>query len=90
MGVESVSDPREVRERIVSLIAEISGIDEFDLVDDANFVTDLDIDSLSMVEIATGIEDAFDIQVPDDALRHLSTVGDAVSYVRGKTISLDE
>jgi acyl carrier protein len=48
-------------------------------------VDDLDIDSLSMVEIAVQVEDRFGVKVPDDVLANLKTVGDAVDYVAKNT-----
>ena len=45
------------------------------------FVDDLDIDSLSMVEIAVQAEDKFGVKIPDDELANLKTVGDAVDYI---------
>jgi acyl carrier protein len=44
-------------------------------------VDDLDIDSLSMVEIAVQAEDRFEVKIPDAELANLKTVGDAVTYV---------
>ena len=46
-----------------------------------SFVDDLDIDSLSMVEIAVQAEDKFGVKIPDDQLAQLKTVGDAVDYI---------
>ena len=48
---------------------------------DKSFVDDLDVDSLSMVEIATAAEDTFSISIPDSAIGELRTVGDAVVYI---------
>ena len=48
---------------------------------DKSFVDDLDIDSLSMVEIAVQAEDKFGVKIPDDRLAELKTVGDAVDYI---------
>ena len=42
---------------------------------------DLDVDSLSMVEIATAVEDKFGVAIPDDELGNIKTVGDAISYI---------
>jgi acyl carrier protein len=47
----------------------------------AEIVDDLDIDSLSMVEIAVQAEDKFGVKIPDDQLAELKTVGDAVDYI---------
>ena len=46
-----------------------------------SFTDDLDIDSLSMVEIATAAEDAFGVSIPDSVLGELKTVGDAVAFI---------
>ena len=51
---------------------------------DKTFVDDLDIDSLSMVEIAVQAEDKFGVKIPDDQLAELKTVGDAVDYIGDK------
>jgi acyl carrier protein len=48
---------------------------------DKSFADDLDVDSLSMVEIATAAEDKFDVKIPDDELKNLKTVGDAVNFI---------
>ncbi len=42
---------------------------------------DLDVDSLSMVEIATAVEDKFGVAIPDDELANIKTVGDAINYI---------
>ena len=49
-----------------------------------SFVDDLDIDSLSMVEIAVGAQDKFGVKIPDDQLKDLTTVQDVVNYVARK------
>jgi len=46
------------------------------------FVDDLDIDSLSMVEIAVAAQDKFGVEIPDDQLKDLKTVQDVIDYVR--------
>ena len=52
-----------------------------------SFVDDLDIDSLSMVEIAVAAQDKFGVEIPDDQLKNLKTVQDVVNYVheRGRS-----
>lgn len=47
-----------------------------------SFVDDLDIDSLSMVEIAVQTEDKYGVKIPDEDLASLRTVGDAVAYIQ--------
>jgi len=48
---------------------------------DKSFTDDLDVDSLSMVEVAMAAEEKFGVKIPDEELPKLKTVGDAVSYI---------
>ena len=54
---------------------------------DKTFVDDLDIDSLSMVEIAVAAQDKFGVEIPDDQLKDLKTVQDVIDYVRRAAVS---
>jgi acyl carrier protein len=54
---------------------------------DKTFVDDLDIDSLSMVEIAVAAQDKFGVEIPDDQLKDLKTVQDVVEYVKRSAVS---
>jgi acyl carrier protein len=63
------------------IIEEIAGLDASEITEDKSFVDDLDIDSLSMVEIAVQAEDKFGVKIPDDQLAELKTVGDAMNYI---------
>lgn len=67
---------------IAEIIEEVTGIDPSEVTIDKSFVDDLDIDSLSLVEIAVQIEDKYGVKVPDEDLAGLRTVGDAVSYIQ--------
>ncbi|MFT3900419.1 MAG: meromycolate extension acyl carrier protein AcpM [Gordonia sp. (in: high G+C Gram-positive bacteria)] len=67
---------------IAEIIEEVTGIEPSEVTMDKSFVDDLDIDSLSMVEIAVQIEDKYGLKVPDEDLAGLKTVGDAVSYIQ--------
>jgi acyl carrier protein len=66
---------------LAEIIEEIAGVDASEVTQDKSFVDDLDIDSLSMVEIAVQAEDKFGVKIPDDQLAELKTVGDAVNYI---------
>ena len=48
---------------------------------DKSFVDDLDVDSLSMVEVVMACEDRFGVTIPDTEVKNLNTVGDAVNYI---------
>jgi acyl carrier protein len=63
------------------IVEEVAGVAAADVTADKSFTDDLDIDSLSMVEIAVQAEDKFGVKIPDDELANLKTVGDAVAYI---------
>ena len=74
------------------LVARDLAFDHHDMPADAvtpskNFVDDLDIDSLSMVEIAVAAQDKFGVEIPDEELKNLRTVQDVVDYVQRAAVS---
>ncbi|MGI8310967.1 acyl carrier protein [Saccharopolyspora sp. ASAGF58] len=71
----------EISTGLAAIVEEVAGVDAADVTIDKSFVDDLDIDSLSMVEIAVQAEDKFGVKIPDDELANLKTVGDAVDYI---------
>ena len=71
----------EILSGLAEIIEEIAGVDADQVTPEKSFVDDLDIDSLSMVEIAVQAEDKFGVKIPDDQLAELKTVGDAVDYI---------
>ena len=60
---------------------EETGIDTADVQPEKSFTDDLDIDSLSMMTIVVNAQEKFGVRIPDDDVKGLSTVGDAVSYI---------
>jgi acyl carrier protein len=72
---------QEILTELATIVNEIAGVPVGDVTSSKSFLDDLDVDSLSMVEIATAAEDKFGIRIPDDDLKDLKTVGDAVSYI---------
>jgi acyl carrier protein len=76
-----VADNTEILSGFAEIVEEVAGIDPAEVSVDKSFVDDLDIDSLSMVEIAVQAEDKFGVKIPDDQLAELKTVGDAVDYI---------
>lgn len=74
-------DNEEIRKGLAEIVEEVAGVAVDDVTVEKSFVDDLDIDSLSMVEIAVQAEDKFGVKIPDDELANLKTVGDAVNYI---------
>ena len=73
----------EVLEGLAEIVAEETGIDTAEVQLDKSFTDDLDIDSLSMMTIVTLAEEKFDVKIPDEDVKDLVTVGDAVKYIAG-------
>jgi acyl carrier protein len=78
---------QEILTGLGEIIEEIAGVPAADVTPDKTFVDDLDIDSLSMVEIAVAAQDKFGVEIPDDELKNLKTVKHVVEYVQAQGIS---
>ncbi|GII65043.1 meromycolate extension acyl carrier protein [Sphaerisporangium siamense] len=73
---------QEILAGLGKIINEITGIPESEVTLEKSFVDDLDIDSLSMVEIAVAAQDEFGVEIPDDQLKHLKNVKDVVNFIQ--------
>jgi acyl carrier protein len=71
----------EIRTSLADIVNEVAGIPAEDVQMDKSFVDDLDVDSLSMVEVVVAAEEKFDVKIPDDEVKNLKTVGDAVAFI---------
>lgn len=72
----------EIIAGLAEIIEEVTGIEPSEVTMEKSFVDDLDIDSLSMVEIAVQTEDKYGVKIPDEDLAGLRTVGDVVNYIQ--------
>ncbi|GEB51064.1 MULTISPECIES: acyl carrier protein [Streptomyces] len=63
------------------IVNEIAGIPAEDVELDKSFTDDLDVDSLSMVEVVVAAEERFGVKIPDDDVKNLKTVRDAADYI---------
>lgn len=73
--------PEQIREQLAEIVNEVAGVPASDVQMEKSFIDDLDVDSLSMVEIAVAAEERFEVRIPDEEIKNLRTVGDAVSYI---------
>ena len=71
-------------EKIKSVIVEQLGVDESLVTPNASFVDDLGADSLDVVDLIMGIEEEFDIEIADEDAETISTVADAVNYIKDR------
>lgn len=66
---------------LAAVLEEVAGTAPDKVVPEATFDTDLDIDSLTMVEVVVACEERWDVRIPDEALESLRTVGDALDFI---------
>ena len=71
----------EVLAGLAELITDETGISADEVALEKSFTDDLDIDSLSMMTIVVNAEEAFGVRIPDDEVKNLATVGDAVRFI---------
>jgi acyl carrier protein len=77
-----VPSTEEIRAGLAEILNEVADVSADDVSDDKSFTDDLDVDSLSMVEVAMAAEEKFGVKIPDEELPKLKTVGDAVTYIK--------
>ena len=76
-----MASTEEIRTDLADIVNEVAGIPADDVQLDTSFVDDLDVDSLSMVEVVVAAEEKFDVKIPDEEVKNLKTVGDAVAFI---------
>ena len=74
----------ELLTRLKELIVDRLDVEEDQIVPEASFVDDLGADSLDIVALIMGIEEEFDIEIPDEDAEKLTTVGEALNYTLSK------
>ena len=72
----------EIFEKIREITAEQLDIEENLITLDSSFINDLEADSLDLVQLMMAFEDEFDMEISDDEAEEISTVGDAVNYIK--------
>jgi acyl carrier protein len=77
-------DRAEIESRLTTLLVSELGLDEAKIKPDAKFETDLEVDSLGVVELLMAIEDEFSVTIPDEEAEGIGTVGQAVDVVAAK------
>ena len=76
-----MASTEEIRSGLADIVNDVAGIPAADVQLDKSFTDDLDVDSLSMVEVVVAAEEKFGVKIPDDEVKNLKTVGDAVAYI---------
>jgi len=71
-----------VFEKVKEIVVEQLGVEESEVTMEASFIDDLGADSLDIVELIMALEEEFDLEIPDKEAEKISTVGDAVEYIK--------
>ena len=74
-------DQNEMQKKIVDIIANQLGVEKEIVTAEANVVDDLGADSLDVVELVMALEEAFDLEIPDDEAEKIRTVKDILEYL---------
>ena len=74
-----------IEAKVKEIIVEQLGVDANQVTDEASFVDDLGADSLDTVELVMALEEQFDIEIPDEDAEKISTVSDAIEYLKKNT-----
>ena len=74
----------ETFQKVRSIVSEQLSVESEKVKSDSNFQNDLGADSLDTVELVMALEEAFDIEIPDEAAEGIETVGDAVKFIEEK------
>jgi acyl carrier protein len=74
----------EIMTKLKELVIDRLNVEEEQIKPDASFIEDLGADSLDIVELIMGIEEEFDVEIPDEDAEKLTNVGEALAYVKGK------
>ena len=76
---------KEIQNSLAEILSEVAGISPAEVKPGARFGDDLDVDSLTMVAVATEAQDCFGVEIPDEAVIDMRTVADAVDFIRRAT-----
>ena len=75
---------QDVFEKVKTIVVDQLEADPYKVTPEADFANDLGADSLDVVELVMALEEAFDIEIPDEHAEKIQTVGDAVDYIYTK------
>ncbi|MCB4755716.1 MAG: acyl carrier protein [Elusimicrobia bacterium] len=72
----------DIEQKVKDIIVEQLGVDAAEVKPESSFVNDLGADSLDTVELVMALEEAFDMEIPDEEAEKIQTVGQATDYIR--------
>jgi acyl carrier protein len=79
----------DTQERVTTIIVDLLGVDEDQVVPAARFREDLEADSLDLVELIMAFEEEFNGEISDEEAQKITTVGEAVTYIDERMIAAE-
>ena len=76
-----MANKEEILAGLAEIVNEETGVEVEDVQLDKSFTEDLDIGSISMMTIVVNAEEKFEVTIPDEEVKNLKTVGDAVEFI---------
>lgn len=73
-----------IQDRVVKVVVEQLGVEASAVTPEKDFVKDLGADSLDTVELVMGLEDEFDVEIPDEDAQNITTVAAAIAYAEAR------
>lgn len=73
-----------VLEKLIALLAEQLDVDAGEITEETDIIDDLGADSLDVVDLVMSLEDEFDLEIPDEDIENIRTVGELVKYLEGR------
>ncbi len=67
--------------KLKEIICEHTGLEDFEINEDTVLITDLGLNSMDLVNLACDVEDEFDIEIPDRAIKEFKTIGDVMDFI---------
>lgn len=74
----------DAEERVINIVADLLGVDKSEIKREASFRDDLEADSLDLVELIMAFEEEFGGEISDEEAQKITTVGEAIDYVRDR------
>ncbi len=68
-------------EQVINILADFTTLEKNKITKESGLVTDLELSSLDVINVVVAFEDEFDIEIPDQKIKELVTVGDIVEYL---------
>lgn len=80
--VKFSEDVMEVQDKVIKIVSEATKVEAANIKADTNFIDDLNLDSLDMVEMMMKMEEEFGVEIPEDKTEDLKTISDVTAYLQ--------